>query len=312
MFLYVIFIIIGFILLSKGADFLVNGAIQIAKKFNIPTIIIGLTIVAVGTSMPELIVSITASLSGHSDISIGNVIGSNLANLLLILGICALIKPLKFKEQTEKIENFIVLFSIILLFIFGNNKGNVISRTEGLIFIICTIIFIIYNILLAKKHPIEETEVKIKLSTIKTIIYILIGIIALKFGGDLVVEYASNIAAYLGLSEKLISVTVISFSTSLPELITCITATKKDESDIAIGNLLGSQILNIFLIIGISALVQPIEYSPEYNIHIYFLILGTIFLTLYPFEGKKHYISTGNGASLLALYIIYISYCIIK
>ena len=318
MILSIIFIAIGFFLLVTGANFLIDGATGIAKKFNIPTIIIGFTIVAIGTSMPELVVSTTAALNGHSDISIGNVIGSNMANLLLILGICSIINPLKFEKETERIENFIILFATILLFYFANNMGNnIITRTEGIIFVVCAGIFIIYNIFMARRKD-EETLAELQkvntqsLSIPHAIFWIILGIVALKYGGDLVVNHASNIASLLGLSEKLITVTIISFSTSLPELITSITATLKGETDMAIGDILGSQTFNIFLIIGVSAILCPINYSISYNIDMYFLILATIFFVLFPFEGKKHYMSRGNGAMFLTLYIIYISYCILK
>lgn len=318
MVLSIIFIAIGFFLLVTGANFLIDGSTGIAKKFNIPTIIIGFTIVAIGTSMPELMVSTTAALNGHSDISVGNVIGSNMANLLLILGICSVIKPLKFKKETERIENFIILFATILLFYFANNMGNnIITRTEGIIFVACACIFIIYNIFMAKRKD-EETLAELQkvntqsLSVPHAILWIILGIVALKYGGDLVVNHASNIASLLGLSEKLISVTIISFSTSLPELITTITATLKGEVDMAIGDILGSQTFNIFLIIGVSAVLCPINYSIGYNIDMFFLILATIFFVLFPFEGKKHYMSRGNGAMFLTLYIIYISYCVLK
>ena len=238
MFLYIVFIIIGFFLLIKGADYLVDGASGIARKFNIPTIIIGLTIVAIGTSMPELMVSTTAALEGHSDMSIGNVVGSNIANLFLILGVCSIIKPLEFQKETEKIENFITIFATVLLLIFGNNmKNNIITRVEGIVLIICCVFFILYNIFMAKKRKndieIDDDETK-DTSVVKSIFGIVVGIVALKFGGDIVVKYASEIAKMCGLSEKIISVTIIAFSTSLPELITSINATIKGETDMAI------------------------------------------------------------------------------
>lgn len=318
MILYIVFIIIGFFLLIKGADFLVDGASVIAKKFKIPTIIIGLTIVAIGTSMPELMVSTTASIEGHSDMSIGNVVGSNIANLFLILGICSMIRELKFQEETEKIENFITIFATILLVIFGNNmKDNMLTQLEGVAFLICCLSFIFYNIFMVKRKQadalieLESSEIK-KQSVTKSILGIIIGILALKFGGDLVVKYASQIAQIMGLSEKIISITVIAFSTSLPELITSINATIKGETDMAIGNILGSQIFNIFLIIGISALLCPIHYSLEYNFDMCFLVLGTILFALFPFLGKKHYMTRTNGLLFIIIYLIYLAISIVK
>lgn len=318
MILYILFIIIGFLLLMKGADYLVDGASGIARKFNIPTIVIGLTIVAIGTSMPELMVSTTAAIAGHSDMSIGNVVGSNIANLFLILGVCSIIKALEFQKETERIENFITIFATILLAFFGNNMhSNIITRIEGIVFIICCVLFIIYNIFMAKKKKdgiileLQEDE-KENIPTIKHVIRIIIGIAALKVGGDLVVKYASNVAQMLGLSEKIISVTIIAFSTSLPELITSVTATVKGETDMAIGNILGSQIFNIFLIIGVSALLCPINYSFEYNFDMCFLILGTIIFAMFPFIEKKHYMTKANGIIFVTIYSIYFLYCIIN
>ncbi len=316
MFLYIIFIIIGFFLLIKGADYLVDGASGIAIKFNIPTIIIGLTIVAIGTSMPELMVSTTAALEGHSDMSIGNVVGSNIANLFLILGVCSIIKALEFQKETEKFENFITIFATVLLLIFGNNmKSNIITRAEGIILIICCVFFILYNIFMAKKRK-NDTEIDTNknedISIFKSIFGIVVGIVALKFGGDIVVKYASEIAKICGLSEKIISVTIIAFSTSLPELITSITATIKGETDMAIGNILGSQIFNIFLIIGVSALLCPINYSFEYNVDMMFLIFGTVLFAIFPFIGKKHYMTKSNGIIFVITYAIYLTFSVVK
>ena len=318
MVLYIIFIIIGFLLLIKGADFLVDGASGIAKKFNIPTIIIGLTIVAIGTSMPELMVSTTAAIGGHSDMSIGNVVGSNIANLFLILGVCSIIKSLEFQKETERIQNFIVIFLTILLVFFGNNmKTNIISTVEGSILVICCILFILYNIFMCKKGKdntiieIQQEEIK-EQSIIKCILGILFGIVALKVGGDIVVKYASKMAQEIGLSEKIISVTIIAFSTSLPELITSINATRKGETDMAIGNILGSQIFNISLIIGVSAMLCPINYSFEYNIDMCFLIFGTILFAMFPFIGKKHYMTRANGIIFSIIYVIYLTYTVAR
>lgn len=233
----IILLIIGFFLLVKGADFLVSGASSIAKKFHIPSLIIGLTIVAIGTSMPELVVSTFSALEGHSDIAMGNVIGSNFANLLFILGLCAVIKPLEFKKQTKYIDNFIAILATMFLFMFS--KNNEISRVEGIVLISCCLGFIIYNIFMALKQKTKENEEEIEVMPVwKSIIYIIIGITALKFGGDFVVEGASVVAKMIGISERLIGLTIVAFSTSLPELITSVTATRRGEVDMGIGNIL--------------------------------------------------------------------------
>ena len=316
MIIYIIFIFMGFYLLIKGADFLVDGASNLAKKFHIPTIIIGLTIVAIGTSMPELMVSSTASIEGHSDMSIGNIVGSNIANLFFILGVCSIIKPLKFQKQTELVENFVTIFATLILLFFGNNtKTNIITRLDGIILLGCASSFILYNIYRAKKNTksiIElQEEESSSISIFKSFFYIIIGILALKIGGDVVVKYASKIAYILGISEKIISITIVAFATSLPELLTSINATIKGETDMAIGNIIGSQIFNIFLIIGISASLCPIKYSLHYNFDIVLLLIGTILFALFPFVGRKHYMTRFNGIVFVLIYVFYIIYSIL-
>lgn len=319
MILHIILIILGFILLIKGADFLVDGASEIAKKFHIPEIVIGLTIVAIGTSMPELVVSVKSALEGHSDLAIGNIIGSNLANMFLILGVCSIIKPLIFKKETKIFEMPFTIFVTTLLFvfcIFGNNSENIqtITRYEGSILLIFCFIFILYNLFMAKKGENfnSETIIEIKVeenkekNTWEAIIKIIIGIIGLKIGGDLVVNGSVEIAKMLGITEKVIGLTIVAFSTSLPELITSITATIKGDIDMAIGNVLGSQIFNILLIIGLSAVLSPIAYSSSYNSNIILLIGGSILLALYPFIGEKNKMTKSNGIIFVVTYILYI------
>ena len=319
MILQIVLMIIGFILLIKGADLLVEGGSNIAKRFHIPEIIIGLTIVSIGTSMPELMVSLTSALEGHSDISIGNVIGSNIANLLLILGMCAMIKNLKFKKETKYFESPFALFVAILLFLLANNnlnrQANTISRAEGIILLLLCIVFIIYNIIMAKKGEefdgintqlvITNIEITSTRYLIRSIIFILIGIICLKFGGDFVVNSASNLARMLGMSEKIISLTIIAVATSLPELVTSIIATKKGEIDMAIGNIIGSCIFNIVLIIGVSAVITPITYSIAYNKDLIILIGATLLLSLFPFIGKKDEMTKNNGIIYFIAYVAY-------
>ncbi len=313
MILNVIFIIIGFALLIKGADLLVLGASRIAKKFNIPEIIIGLTVVAIGTSLPELVVSTTSALEGHSDIALGNVVGSNIANLFLILGVCSLIRPLKFKKETIFIENPFVIMITGLLFFLGVNNGNSeITRIEGLILLGLCLIFILYNIIMAKRGnpefevPINTTSEEPKqIDTYKAILFIVLGIIFLKFGGDTVVDNAVAIAQAIGISEKLISLTIVAVSTSLPELITSITATAKGETDMAIGNIVGSQIFNILLIIGMSSLLKPIAYSIAYNQDLLLLLAGTIVFALFPFIGEKNKMTRENGILFTIVYLVY-------
>lgn len=318
MFFNFILILIGFIMLIKGADLLVDGASEIAKKLNIPEIVIGLTIVAIGTSMPELIVSATSAIEGYSDLAIGNVIGSNIANLFLILGICSIIKPLKFKKETILFEIPFTIFSTVLLFVLCINgikeNKNIILKSEGTILLISCFLFIIYNLIIAKKaDTFKKAKIMIEIDTrmkektiLKAILQIIVGIIGLKLGGDIVVTNSVKIATILGVTEKLISLTIIAFSTSLPELITSITATIKGDTDMAIGNVLGSQIFNIVLIIGISAILNPIIYSTSYNSNLILLTGGSILLGTFPMMGRKKQMTRSNGIIFIVIYIIYI------
>lgn len=309
----ILWIIIGFILLVKGADYLVDGASQIAKRFHIPEIIIGLTIVAIGTSMPELVVSVTSALEGHSDIAVGNIVGSNLANLFLILGICSVIKPLEFKKQTRLIENPVTLLVTVFLFFLCNNGNlevaHLITKNEGILLLGLCILYIVYNIIMAKRGDgFEKAETEESITPkkiVRAIFDVIIGIIGLKLGGDLVVNACVAIAGSFGISEELISLTIVAVSTSLPELITSITATCKGETDMAIGNILGSQIFNILLIIGTSAFLCPINYAVSYNKYMIVLIMGTIMLSLFPFVGTKNKMTRGNGIPFVFIYVLY-------
>lgn len=311
----IILLILGFALLIKGSDILVDGASNVAQKFNIPTIIIGLTIVAIGTSMPELMVSVTSAIEGHSDLSLGNVIGSNISNLFLILGVCAIIKPLTFKKETRIIESpFTIFITVLLLLLCINEGNNTITKIEAMILLSLCVIFIIYNIIMAKKGNEFDKEIVLdesKDSMIKASIKIILGIVALKFGGDFVVKGASNIAQAIGITEKMISLTIVAFSTSLPELITSITATRKGEVDMAIGNIVGSQIFNILLILGVSAVLHPISYSIAYNWDFLVLIAGTILFALFPYIGKKDEMTRENGIIFLVIYVLYMANMII-
>ena len=300
-------IIVGFLLLSKGADFLVDGSSLIAKRFHIKEIVIGLTIVSIGTSMPELMVSLTSAMINHSDMAIGNVVGSNISNLFLILGICAIIKPLKFQEETVRLEIPIVIFLTALLYILGNNSNEkIITKFEGLILVIFFILFIFYNIFMVKKDasPNEDKSDFSKKDILKAIIKIALGIIGLKYGSDFVVNNSSELALKFGVSEKIISLTIVSISTSLPELITSITATIKGEINLAIGNVIGSNIFNIVLIVGATALVKPIEYSVSYNKDLIIFLIGMIVLGILPII-RKNKMSKLAGVIYFSVYVVY-------
>lgn len=310
-----ILIIIGFFLLIKGADYLVDGSVGIAKRFHIPEIVIGLTIVSIGTSMPELIVSITSAIEGFSDMAIGNVVGSNVANLLLILGVAAVLQPVLLKRETRLIEVPLCL-AVSVIFYFICNIGHDVTRTEGLLLIGLFMLFIIYTIVMAfkgnefdKEDITEETKKtpkkKEKINVLKCIFHIALGIAALKFGGDLAVNNAVIVAEWFGLSEKIISVTILAIGTSLPELVTTVSAAIKKESDIAIGNILGSNIFNMLLIIGVSALIKPITYNLSYNMDMYIAMIAAFVLFLFAYIPPKNQMSRMNGIVYLLIYIIY-------
>ena len=311
MFVNILLIIVGFLLLVKGADWLVDGASDLAKKLRIPEIIIGLTIVSIGTSMPELFVSTTSSIEGRSDMAIGNVIGSNVCNLLLILGLSSTIRPIVFKRETKLIEIPMCLaFSVIFLII--ANTGCVITRAESAILIALFIGFIGYTIFMAKKGDEfdEKSSKKVDTSNIKVwkcLLMIFVGIVALKFGGDFTVDNAKIIAEKLNISEKIISITILAVGTSLPELVTSVTAAIKGNSDIAIGNIIGSNIFNMLLIIGVAAAINPLTYNTSYNVDMMFLIAGTGLLSLFPVIPPEDEMSRSNGICYLLMYVAYLA-----
>lgn len=309
MLIQILLILVGFVLLIKGADLLVDGSSAIAKKLRISEIVIGLTIVSIGTSMPELFVSTTSAIQGAADISIGNIIGSNICNLLLILGISAVIHPVEFQKQTKWIEN---PMSIILtaIFLIISNTNQEVGRIEGIILILLFIEFLVYTIIMGRKSQdevileISLEEVK-KINVFKSIMLIILGIVALKIGGDLVVENAKLVATALNVSEKIIGLTIVAIGTSLPELVTSVTAAIKGESDIAIGNIIGSNIFNMLLIIGVTSIIQPISYNVTYNSQMIILFVGMSLMLIFPFIKPKDQLSRKNGLILVLLYIFY-------
>lgn len=312
----IFFIIVGFALLILGADWLVNGASSIAKKFHIPEIIIGLTIVSIGTSMPELFVSTTSALEGFSDMSIGNVVGSNLCNLLLILGLSTIIKPVKFQKETRLFEiPMCLIFTVI--FIVLCNTGGTINKVEAVLLLLLFLLFITYTIFMAKKQSSQEKQEEVKtqkklLPILKDILWIVLGVIGLKIGGDLAVDNAVNIANYFGVSEKIIGLTILAVGTSLPELVTSVTAAIKGNSDIAIGNIIGSNIFNMLLIIGVAAFINPISYNFSYNMDLMVLVVATLILALFPVIPPKNEMSRANGIIYFLMYVGYIGYLLVN
>ena len=308
-------LIIGFLLLVIGADLLIKGSSNIAKKFHIPEILIGLTIVALGTSMPELVITISSANQGASDLIIGNAIGSNLCNLLLILGLTAILRPVKIDKDTKLIHMPVALFSTIVILgmelgILGSQK-SVISRIDGIILVMLYLAYFSYPIVVELKDIIkslkEDKQKEIKTKNILiSILYIVLGVLSLKIGGDLVVNKATELATIYGISERVIGLTIVAIGTALPELITSIVAVIEKEESLAIGNLIGSCILNSFLILGIGAIITPLAFSSEFINNLILLICSTILIWIFCFVGKKDTISRIEGATLLTIFSIYV------
>lgn len=312
-----IVLIIGFIFLIKGADLFVEGASSIARKFNVPPMVIGLTIVAMGTSAPEAAVSITSSLAGQNDMSVANVVGSNFFNILVVLGVSSLLANLPVEENTiRKDTPFLILISLLLL-IFGLNLN--ISRIEGLIFLGLFTYFMYYTLMSTKKLSGEyvaetattsELEISEEMTMGKTIILSIIGIIGIVFGGDMVVDSATNIATSFGMSANLVGLTIVAVGTSLPEFVTSVIAVKKGETEIAMGNVIGSNIFNILLVLGLAATISPINISTFALIDIVFMFAIT--LLLYFFIKKSNALVKYQGIIFLIIYIAYMAYTIIR
>lgn len=315
MFFNIIMIVLGFVLLVVGADFLVKGASNIAKKFHIPEMLIGLTIVALGTSMPELIITINSATSGANDLIIGNAIGSNLCNLLLILGLMCVIRPVEIDKEAVKVHipmAFISAVTILCLSLGIFSTPNVIDRRDG---IILTIMFVLYfsypifaeikDVKKAYKENLKSDKFKdIKISL--SILFIVLGIVLLKYGGDFVVDYATNIAMELNVPESVIGLTIIAIGTAIPELVTSIVAVIKKDTDLAVGNLVGSCVLNLFLILGVGAIITPLNFSQDFNNNLIYLIISTFVIWCFNFVGKKHILTREKGVILLLMFGFYI------
>ena len=315
MFFSIFMIVLGFGLLVLGADFLVRGSSNIAKKFHIPEMLIGLTIVALGTSAPELIITISSATSGANDLILGNAIGSNLCNLLLILGLMCVIRPIEIEKDAVKVHIPMAFISavIILCFSFGIfSTPNVIDRRDGIILIIMFILYFSYPIFTeikdikkAYKENMKSDKFKdIKISA--SIFFIIIGIVLLKYGGDFVVDYATNIAMEFNVPERVIGLTIIAIGTAMPELVTSIVAVIKKDTDLAVGNLVGSCVLNLFLILGVGAILIPLNFSQDFNYNLIYLIISTFIIWCFNFVGKKHILTRWKGLILLLMFSFYI------
>ncbi len=315
MILSVFLIIIGFAALIFGANWLVDGASALAKKHKISDLVIGLTIVAFGTSAPELVVNSIASFQGHSDIVLGNIVGSNNFNLFIILGIAGLIFPIAVQSSTVWREIPISLFVAVMLLLLGNSVlfSDVaeISRLDGIILFVSFLLFLYYVFKQMKSEPNQEIS-EIKMTNFKIWGLIVSGFCGLIIGGKFVVDNSITIATDLGVSEKIIGLTIIAAGTSLPELVTSVVAAMKKNSDIAIGNVIGSNIFNILLILSISSFIQPVSFNANFNLDIAILLGGTLFLFLAMFTGKKKKLDRWEAALLLGFYLVYTIYLVYK
>ncbi len=336
----VFFIVIGLMFLSKGADFLVGGASRIAKKIRIPEVVIGLTIVAIGTSLPELIISITSALQHDADITVSNVIGSNFANLFLIISLCAVIKPLHIHRQTRTIDQPLVVLATLVLFIMI--QDGLVSNIEGYVLLGSTVVYILYMIVASFWHPrflsdeessnvplvntrlLNKTKIGKHIKRVSKQVYsrvpilvsllvIAVGAVLLKIGGDFTIDGARKIATFFNVPSKIIGFTILAFGTSLPELITCVKATKAGEADLAIGNIVGSQLFNIILVLGSASTITSINVESSFFIDVFLLLIGNIIFMIVPGKSKEHKIGRVCGAFFVLFYLSYIAFkCVVR
>ena len=314
MYMDVFFLLLSIVVIVKGSDMLVDGCVNLAKFLRVPTLVIGLTVVAIATGVPEIAISITSSIKGSNGLLLGNLLGSNMFNILFILGLIALIKPLLVKREII-IKNYLfALLSCFVLFVisydvyFGDEAYNVITRSEGILLLCFAGIFLYSTIL----GVMDENRLKIEKGkfTAKDAICILIGILMVAISAEVIVNTSINISKWFGISENLIGLTVIAVGTNLPELVTSVVAVRKGEIDMAIGNLVGTNIYNIFLILGIAATINPIAISPSSFMDI--IILAITSIIVYIFIQHKKDISKMEGILMIGLYMVYIVYVVIR
>ncbi|MBN2593969.1 MAG: calcium/sodium antiporter [Sedimentisphaerales bacterium] len=314
-----ILLVIGFILLIKGADLLVDGASSVGRRLNISDLVIGLTVVAFGTSSPELFVNIFASIKGNTEIAIGNVLGSNIANIFLILGVSAVIFPLAVGKGTVWKEIPLSLLAALLLGVVANDRLidkseiSALTRIDGLVFLAFFIIFLYYTFGIAKRIEGIDSHVPQKqYSLLKSLLFVIAGLVGLGIGGNLIVDAAEHIASRLGVSQSLIGLTIVAVGTSLPELATSSVAAYRKNAEIAVGNIVGSNIFNIFFVLGISAVIKPLPFNPNNNIDIGAVIIASLLLFLWMFTGKRRSLDRWEGIIFLILYNGYITFLVYK
>lgn len=316
----IILIVVGFILLIKGADLLVRAAASIAKKFNLSEMLIGLTIVAIGTSLPEIFITVTSSMDGHSSLIVGNAIGSCVCNFLLVIGLTSIIRPVKLDKRIVNVHLPISVAAMLLILFLGNTEklGEVglISKWQGGVLLLCTVVYILYTIYEENKikdkelddeiiKEVEEVEIKSK-SVGTIIIYTVLGLVGLKFGADFVVNNSILIAQNLGWSESFIGATIVAAGTALPEIVTGIISARRGETGLLLGNITGSNIVNLCLLIGLGAVICPIVFDAEFNRSLIILIAVTIILQLIGIFSKNSKVNRLTGFVLILGYVLYV------
>ena len=303
--LQIVLLAVGFLMLVKGAEWFVDGSAGIADRFGVPQLVIGLTIVAMGTSAPEAAVSITAALKGSADITIGNVVGSNILNILVILGLTSVIIATAVAKSTIRIEiPYMILITFVLLGL--GYTGNEVSRLEGVVLWIFFLVYLGYLFMMAKKNKEEVTEESKEMPMWKLFIAAVVGLILVVWGSDVTVDAATAIAKYAGLSERFIGLTIVALGTSLPELFTSVSAAMKGKADIAIGNIVGSNIFNILFVVGTAAVITPVVFMPNFVIDMTIAILAGVLLFLCVLKTKK--LTRPAGIFMLVCYAGYFVY----
>ena len=303
----VVLLVVGFVMLIKGADWFVEGASGIAAKFGIPQLVIGLTIVAMGTSAPEAAVSIAAAMKGNAGITVGNIVGSNILNIFIILGVTAVITTLAVAKSTVKCE-IPYMIGITVLFLVLGATGGKITLVEGVILWVAFIAYLAYLFAMAKKNKEEETEEKKESKVWKLLLFTVVGLVLIVWGSDVTVDAASNIAKTFGMSDRLIGLTIVALGTSLPELFTSVSAALKGKADIAIGNIVGSNIFNILFVVGTTALITPVAFEAKFVIDTAIVIAAGVMLWLFVLPKKQ--LNRVAGVVMLCGYAAYFVYLV--
>ena len=318
--LAIVCLIIGFVFLVKGADLFVEGSSSIAKKLKVPSIVIGLTIVAIGTSLPEAAVSITASVTNNNALAISNVLGSNIFNLMVVIGVCAILTPVAVQKDVVRRDLPFSVICALLLLVLGYMGSMSLGHVDGIILLLLYIAFLgfmIYTAMKARKAGNENSsevvaeaeEIKI-MSVPKSILFIVIGAVGIMIGGGVVVDSAVNIATSFGMSQTLVGLTIVALGTSLPELVTSVVAAKKKEVDMALGNAIGSNVANILMILGIASSISPIPFHMEDLIDLCVLVVFSLLIWLFAWTKKR--IDKGEGLVMVVLYVIYVVYAAMR